>query len=429
MQPMKRRGSPWSWAQRHERSIANAIGALCGVLFIIAMTLNALILLDIAPGGRMDFLKLSWAPGFFVLGILGVLIVNRWPGHVIGWLFCVIGLLFSISWPTYAYEQFAGAEHVPLLVGALLLAQVVGTSYVTILIVIVPYLFPTGRLLSSRWRALLWIAIGTTAFFAAIDFFAVRELGFDDRQGNANPLYIQTVDDIASVIEPPAVIIALVTVIGGIASMALRYRRARGVERLQLRWALWALGVVMALVSLVVLGETFAPSLIDTADGNWSVLKEVFLYSVLVVAFVGFPLVLGLSILRYRLYDIDLIIQRTLVYGALTFGLGAAYWGGVVLLQQLLGPLTSGSGLAVAGSTLVVAALFQPLRVRIQRLVDRRFFRRKYDATTTVEAFSAQLRDAVDLDTLRADLRHVVDETMQPAHVSLWLRGGGQGRG
>jgi hypothetical protein len=144
--------------------------------------------------------------------------------------------------------------------------------------------------------------------------------------------------------------------------------------------------------------------------------------SILVGIACGIPAVLGLAILRYRLYSIDVIINRTLVYGALTLGLGAVYLGSVVLIQQLLEPVTPRSDLAVAGSTLAVAALVRPLRRRIQSLVDRRFFRHKYDAAQTIEAFSARLRDAVELPTLAADLRAVVLETMEPASISLWLR-------
>jgi hypothetical protein len=140
------------------------------------------------------------------------------------------------------------------------------------------------------------------------------------------------------------------------------------------------------------------------------------------IAFYGFPVSIAVAVLKYRLYEIDLIIRRTLVYGALTVGLALVYWGSVVLLQQLLRPLTQGSDLAIVGSTLAVAALFQPARQGIQRLVDQRFYRRKYDAVRTLESFSARLREQVELDSLSAELVRVVRQTMEPTTASLWLR-------
>jgi hypothetical protein len=200
--------------------------------------------------------------------------------------------------------------------------------------------------------------------------------------------------------------------LAGIASLVVRYRRARGIERLQLRWVAGA-GCLLVLFAI---GGDVASAWLGAGAG-WAGT----LLGLLCVA-----LAVAVSLLRYRLYDIDVVINRTLVYGALTAMLAATYLASVLFLQVVLGGATGDSGLAVAASTLAVAALFRPARARIQRAVDHRFYRRKYDAQHTVEELSARLRDQVDLATLDRELRAVVRETLQPTHVSLWLREVGQ---
>ena len=188
-----------------------------------------------------------------------------------------------------------------------------------------------------------------------------------------------------------------------------RFRHARGDERQQLRWFA-AAGGVFALACVIYVAP-FSPLPSDTAG-----------QAVVLLTFCGIPVAAGVAILRYRLYDLDLVVNRALVYGALTATLVGAYVGSVLLLQLALSPLTEQSDLAIAGSTLAVAALFGPARRRIQALVDRRFYRRRYDAALTLERFGGRLREQVDLDALGVDLKAVVAETVQPAHVSLWLR-------
>jgi hypothetical protein len=194
-------------------------------------------------------------------------------------------------------------------------------------------------------------------------------------------------------------------------SVAVRLRRARGVERQQLKLVL-AVGVVVAAVT----------ALDMTSWGVWAHGGLQIRIGLIGLAFAAFPVAAGVAVLRYRLFDIDVVINRTLVYGALTATLAAAYLGSVLLLQLLLQPLTENSSLAIAASTLAVAALFRPARSHIQALVDRRFYRRHYDTQRTLEAFAGRLRDEVALDALSTELRDVVTDTMQPAHVSLWLR-------
>jgi hypothetical protein len=204
-------------------------------------------------------------------------------------------------------------------------------------------------------------------------------------------------------------LVAVAVFLAIVVSLVRRFRRAQGVERQQLKWLVYSAAVIL----VAGIGGTIFVEPVSTDTSN--ALES--------LAVTTYPIALGVAMLRYRLYDIDVVINRTLVYGALTAILAGVYIGCVLLLQLVLDPVTSGSSLAVAVSTLAVAALFRPARARIQAAVDRRFYRRKYDAAHTLEDFSARLREQVDLDALGGELRTVVAETMQPAHVSLWLRG------
>ena len=221
------------------------------------------------------------------------------------------------------------------------------------------------------------------------DLPAVNPLGLGDPLGTA-----------AEVANGLGFLLLVVGTLTAIASIVVRFRRSRGIERQQLKW--------------VTVGAALLPlSQVPSGDLGYAGL----LLGALVVAGA-----VAVAMLRYRLYDVDVVINRTLVYGALTAMLAAFYLGSVLLLQVLLRPLTEESNLAIAGSTLAVAALFRPARTRIQAVVDRRFYRHRYDAARTLESFGTRLRDQVALDNLSAELRTVVAETMQPAHVSLWLR-------
>ena len=224
-----------------------------------------------------------------------------------------------------------------------------------------------------------------------------------------NPLGIEVATDVLNPVETIMYGLALVATI----SLLVRLRRSKGVERQQVKWFTYAV-VVLATSALL------AYVVLESIGIRW--LEWVSLVPVM-VGVVGLPVAVGIAILRYRLYNIDLLINRTLVYGSLTVVLALVYSGSVVLFQELFRTLTgSDSQFAVVVSTLAIAALFQPLRRRIQASIDRRFYRKKYDARKTLEAFSAKLRDETDLDSLSGDLTGVVKETMQPTHVSLWLR-------
>ena len=274
-------------------------------------------------------------------------------------------------------------------------------------------LFPDGHAPARRWVPLVWLAVGSASVVAVASALRPGALvGYSPTV--VNPFGVGGVAGrVADVVAGLAGALTLAVFFLSLVAMMMRLRRARGVERQQLKWLAYACGVLAAGgLASVVTGGASGP----LGDG---------IFVLVWVALVAIPIAAGIAILRHRLFDIDLVINRTLVYGALTAILGLAYAAGVVLLQQLFGAFTGGSDLAIAGSTLAVAALFRPLRARIQAVVDRRFYRRGYDAARTLDAFSTRLREQVDLDALGGELEAVVRETMQPAHVSLWLRGPG----
>jgi hypothetical protein len=269
-------------------------------------------------------------------------------------------------------------------------------------------LFPTGGLPSRRWRPLAWISALSGAMILVLVFL------FD------NP---DKVGGTISIMAASVVFVIFATIALSALSLLFRYRRASGVERQQLKWVAFTaalagsflVGQQLAWLAALLVADSLGgelPSLNRSLENLLNVTFNVCLYAGI-----------GIAILRYRLYDIDIIINRTLVYGSLTMSLALVYFGGVISLQGLLRALTDqGSQLAIVASTLAIAALFNPLRRRIQSFIDRRFYRRKYDAARTLEAFSAKLRDETDMDTLNSELLSTVHETVQPEHVSLWLR-------
>jgi hypothetical protein len=265
-------------------------------------------------------------------------------------------------------------------------------------------LFPDGHLPSRRWRPVAWLAGATLAMFTFGS--AVHPEPLFNHQTIANPVGIEAARPLLRVLASLSQVCLLVVVVASAASILVRFRRARGLERQQLKWLAYA--VVVATVALVLASRQWV---------GWAVAE------VMALVAVGFiPVAIGIAILRYRLLDIDRLISRTLIYGLLTALLAGVYVTGVFIVGRLLDPATGDSTLAVAASTLAVAALFQPLRRRLQRQVDRRFNRSRYDAARTIEAFSGRLRDEIDLDSLSAELLSVVDQTMQPLQASLWLR-------
>jgi hypothetical protein len=274
-------------------------------------------------------------------------------------------------------------------------------------------LFPSGRLPSRRWRPVAWLAVAL--FLAATALIAVSPMLIGSgRPPLANPFAVPALAASEQLLQTMSVALLLIGVLIGLTSVVVRFRYAQGVERQQLKWFVYA-------AVLVFVGVNAGPALLLqsmlTSDSMPYV--DGVLGAIVLPCLAGS---IGLAVLRYRLYEIDLIIRRTLVYGALTALLGLAYWASVLVLQQVLRPLTQTSDLAIVGSTLAVAGLFQPARHFIQGYVDRRFYRQRYDAARTLEDFSSRLREQIDLESLRGELVAVVGQTVQPAHVSLWLR-------
>jgi len=345
-----------------------------------------------------------------VLPVVGALVTSRQPGNAIGWLFLGAGLLLGISGGTYGYAAYALTSDPPL-AGGVISAWL--TSWVFLpAIFAVPsllfLLFPHGRPLGPRWRyavALVVVSLVCQSLGAALRPGTLDE--DSPVKGIENPAGVNS--ELVTAAELLGWTTALAGIVLATCSLVLRYRRSRGDERLQLRW--FAFSAVLFLVASMVSTALFVTDL--AAAGQVLVL----------VAFCSIPLTAGIAILRHRLYDIDVVINRALVYGSLTATLAVVYLGSVLVLQAALSPFTDQSDLAVAGSTLAVAALFGPARRRIQAVVDRRFYRSRYDAARTLDAFAGRLRHEVDLEAVGADLRTAVGSTVQPTHVSLWLRG------
>jgi hypothetical protein len=340
-------------------------------------------------------------------GVLGVLVTSRHPRNPIGWLLCgvaVTGSLMSLS--RGVAELWLDGNGVPDWIGETA-AWYGDVSWIPVILPAATFLlllFPDGRLPSPRWRAVAWCAGAGIALLFVADGLDASPLA--DYPEIENPYGVDTpaLDAIMGI----AVLALAVAIVGSPLSLVLRFRRAGRVERQQIKWL--ALAGAVAAVTFVIALAGYDLWGSEVSDGAIMV-------SVLMI-----PVAAGVAVLRHRLYDIDVVINRTLVYGALTATLAGAYLGSVLLLQLALSPLTEESDLAIAGSTLAVAALFRPARTRIQHAVDRRFYRRRYDAARTLESFGVRLRDEVDLDALGRELRSVVADTMQPAHVSLWLR-------
>jgi hypothetical protein len=350
---------------------------------------------------------LSYAP-------VGALVASRRPDNPIGWLVCLYGLVISLSYFSAEYAIYALlAEPGSLPVAEALVWVLSWILPVIIVLSIFPLLlFPTGRLPSRRWRWLAWLTAAWMLLTVVTGAFASGAL-LGVLGPIENPLGI---DGLTGVYATLLLFVSPLLTAAAAFSLFVRLRRAVGVERQQIKWFAYA---AVATVSAGTLANVI-PRVIDTP--LWFERAGFVLF----VAFEpAIPVSIGIAILRYHLYDIDIIINRTLVYGSLTATLLAVYFGGVATTQAIFRTITGHEEqpqLAIVVSTLVIAALFNPLRRRIQSFIDRRFYRSKYDARKTLQAFSAKLREETDLDALSGDLVGVVRETMQPAHVSVWLR-------
>ncbi|MEY2513780.1 MAG: hypothetical protein QOJ89_1138 [bacterium] len=376
--------------------VVSALAILLGIAGVV------LAVLEPSAGGDGVPVSIVNVLVYAAFSTLGAIVVLRQSRNPVGWVLVVAGGgLGALNLTDHAYwYSVATTGHVDDV--ATYAAWFESWAWIPPIagaFTILPLLFPTGRPLSRRWRPLVWIALGDAALTVAGNALVAGPVeGFPKV---VNP--VGTGGEAVKIVAQVGFFVLVPVALAAMASLVMRFRRSRGVERQQLKW------VAASAVALV---ASFIGSGLAGDAG----------YPILLLGLLCVAAAVAIAMLRYRLYDFDLVINRTLVYGALTAILAGVYLGSVLLLQLVLSGMTSGSGLAVAGSTLAVAALFQPARGRVQAAVDRRFYRRKYDAARTIANFGVRLRDEVDLDAVALELRAVAADTMQPAHVSVWLR-------
>jgi hypothetical protein len=395
-------------------------GALAWALWALAMVgLATVPWFDhlLRAAGRPDLTQLNASTIPYLLALViaptvGALLASRRPRHPVGWLLLALGLSVSASGFADGYARYGVVARPGALPAARWVAIYSPATLFTALACIgfVLLLTPSGSPPSPRWRWWAGVAAaGPVLFLLALTFgpFVIPPY-----ESVTKPLAGSALEPVMAVATVVAFGITVGSLAVGAASLVVRFRRARGIERLQLRWLALAAAVTGVLAAVVLVGFAVNATAVPLLAAG--------------VCLAILPLATGAAILRYRLYDLDRIISRTLAYGLLTVLLGGAYGGVVLGLGQLVG---HSSSLLVAGATLALAVAFQPARRRIQLAVDRRFNRRRYDTARTIAAFSARLRQQVDLDALRAELLAVVDQTMQPTSASLWLRPAAAGRG
>ena len=375
---------------------------LWGIWFALSVA-TAVLWLQVGDGDNIGPLLGGYAT-------VGALVATRHPRNAIGWCLIVIAVLGTLRGALEVYISgiFRGYETAAWLAGLFLLVPFL------IILIVVPLLFPDGRLLSRRWRPVVWLLVGGSLGSLVSTAFAPGPMDVPHEVRNpygAQGASAETLGTIGTLSGYLLGVAAALT----LASLGLRYRRSRDLERQQLKLFIVPVLLLYVLFAALMAGERVTRPWPGWVDGlAWTVL--------LASATFGMPLAIAIAIFRYHLYDIDLVINRTVVYGALTAALLAIYAGSSVILGKVLAPVVGGSDLAVAASTLTVAAVFQPARHGIQRVVDRMFFRRRYDAARTLEEFADRLRHELDLDAVGAGLCAAAEDTLQPTHVSLWLR-------
>jgi hypothetical protein len=390
---------------------ARVAWGICGVYW---MAISVGYVLQLSHGTAQPVAdELGWRISYGSFATVGAVILSRRPRNVIGWMLCVIGLSSAVAGFAQDYASYALLHRSEPLPGGLLMGWLGSWPWYLafgLIITFLPLLFPDGRLPSRRWLPVAWLAGALITLQCVWAAFAPRP--FEGPSGMPqNPWAIERAEGFFRLLEAIFFVLAPAVTILSLASLVIRFWRARGVQRQQLKWFTY-----FALLAIGSWGTLHTTGLDGRLSGPVWVLFTM-------VSFWTIPVAIGIAILRYRLYEIDRLINRTLVYGLLTAILGAVYASVVLVLGQVFGGVgRDPPSWAVAAATLAVAALFQPARRRIQAVVDRRFNRRKYNTAKTIQAFSTRLRDQVDLDTLSSELLAVVDQTMEPTRVSLWLR-------
>src|SRR5215210_7612207 len=412
-----------SWAAAW---LAWSLAGLCLVMAVATIVLSVLL----QPGREgadawSTVVDLLLFMTFLAFPVVGALTASRRPRNPIGWICLTVGLFWWLIIVSEDYSAYGlavpGSVPFPVTIYALLYAWM-WVPAVGLLGIYMILLFPDGKLPSRRWRPLAWLA-GVVIVVESVAVF-ITPGPLDGLGGARNPFGVDLPR--LEVLQYIVLLLLPICMLAAAASLVLRFRHAGGEVRQQIKWLAFAASFLGS-VYLFIMSAGFIDWLISApgtqSDLGTQTLWGALLEDVMLLSFAAVPVAIGFAILRYRLYDIDLVINRTLVYGSLTAMLVALYFGSVVFLQYASRILTGGeSQLAIVASTLAIAALFNPLRRRIQNLIDRRFYRRKYDAQKTLSTFSEKLREETDLEALNAELLSVVQETMQPEHVSLWLR-------
>jgi hypothetical protein len=407
---------------RGRRALAWGVFGLCLALWIVSLGFGWL-------ARSLEPSNASWSGGgylsnalfvvaVFTFPVVGVLIATRRPGNRIGWLLLLIGVGWGIA-NSSSYTDYVIRLHHPH-PGSAVVAAIGGTMWIvpigmtgTFLIL----LFPDGRLPGPRWRIVAWISGAAILTGLSLNLATPGPMTSGGYPHTDNPFGI---DAAGGGIQDAKVLILLVPamMVASAASLIVRFRRARGVARQQVKW-LAAAAALVAVIYLIVETTSVTTAPEGTQAPTWLLVIQ----GIALVSFGLIPAAIGVAILRYRLFDIDRLVRRTLVYAALVACLAVIYLIGVFTFESAVRNMTGGSStLAVTLSTLAVAAAFQPLRRRIQAAVDRRFYRARYDAARTLEAFSSRMRDEIDLETLTGDVVSVVRDALHPSHATVWLR-------
>lgn len=394
-------------------------GAVFGIPILVLGAYFAATWLDLAvnptgPGESTHWSDALWPAAFLGFPVVGAIIVSRLARNTIGWVLCGIGISITVANFAAEYAQFAlvtSPGSVPL--GTFFAWLVSWVHYIAIAcLLMLVIVFPGGAPRNAFWR---WTQRAMLAVVAVSAFLYATRVGpLDSLREVDNPGGIRALKEITDVSVPILGLVLVLVFVAAIGDKVWVFVKSSGIERQQIKW--FALSALMFPV-LFALTLFFEESVGQGSLGEFDPVVLAFFFG-----FNGMAAGIGFAVFKHRLYEIDLVINRALVYGGLTAILAGSYIGLVFAFQALLAPVTAESDLAIAASTLAVAALFRPVRSRVQAFIDRRFYRRKFDAQRTLEQFSVQLRDEVDLGSLSAQLANVVSDTMQPAHVSLWLR-------
>jgi hypothetical protein len=379
--------------------------------FIVALAAAVAAGLSENRARPLSLLDMLWAASFIGFPTTGALIAYRLPERPLGWMFCIAPLFMmsGVALSEWANWSTTSPDVGPWIAwGANLLF---GGSLA--IFVVIPFFLPSGNLAPGRWGRVARIAMVVGALMVVVLAFGPGNA--EEFPGGRNPAEIKAVAGVlefaGSILESAALVSLLVAVV----SVAARYRRADGIERQQSKWVALGAAAIGLGFGLMAVVEVFVDEI-----------PEIIATPVTIAVILALPATIAIAMLRYRLYDIDVIINRTVVYGVLSAVLVGAYAGGVLLFRTVLDPVTGDNDVAIAASTLAVAALFGPARRSIQTFIDHRFYRSRYDAQRTLEEFATRLRDEIDLNSLSAELLGVVSDTVQPRHASLWIVDEGQ---